>query len=294
FKIGNSPFTLIRELPENVGLPWTTMPNYLNEIPTFQDGQGLNPLLQNYWMTIHPPTLFLGYASTIIPFAFVVAGLVSGKLREWIKPALPWAYFSVAVLGIGILMGGAWAYEALSFGGFWAWDPVENASLIPWITMVGAAHVMIVNQHKNRSLYTTIFLTLISFCLVMYASFLSHSGVLGDTSVHAFTGNGMMRQHLFMLLFIVTVSTTLLLFRKQLKMVFLGLVLLFAIVGLSTGYEVAALVAFLITAVIMIIIAYRKFFPKPEKEEPLWSREFWIFMGSLVLLLSAGQVLIET
>ena len=182
-KIGNSPFTLIREMPDNVGLAWTTMPNYLQQIPTFQDGRGLNPLLQNYWMTIHPPTLFLGYASTLFPFAFVVAGLWSGQLREWIKTALPWAYFSVAALGLGILMGGAWAYEALSFGGFWAWDPVENASLIPWVTMVGAAHVMIVNQHKNRSLYTAIFLTLISFALVMYASFLVHSGVLGDTSV---------------------------------------------------------------------------------------------------------------
>lgn len=294
FKIGNSPFTLIRELPENIGLPWTLMANYINEIPSFQDGRGLNPLLQNYWMTIHPPTLFLGYASTVVPFAFVVAGLAGGKYREWIKPALPWAFFSVAALGIGILMGGAWAYEALSFGGFWAWDPVENASLIPWITMVGAAHVMIVNQHKNRSLYTTIFLTLISFCLVMYASFLVHSGVLGDTSVHAFTGNGMMRQHLFMLLLIVTVSTALLLFRKQLKMIYVGLVFLFVIIGWTTGYEVPSLVAFLITSVVMIIIAYRKYFPKPEKEEPLWSREFWIFMGSLVLMLAAGQVLIET
>src|SRR5690554_1160403 len=294
YKIGNSPFTLIRELPDNVGLAWTTMPNYLQQIPTFQDGRGLNPLLQNYWMTIHPPTLFLGYASTLIPFAFVVAGLWSGKLREWIKPALPWAYFSVAALGLGILMGGAWAYEALSFGGFWAWDPVENASLIPWVTMVGAAHVMIVNQHKNRSLYTAIFLTLITFALVMYASFLVHSGVLGDTSVHAFTGSGMMKQHLLMLLTIVTASTTLLLLKKQLKTMYLGLTAVYAILILSTPYEIPVLVAYLVTSVVMIIVAYRKFFPKPEKEEPLWSREFWMFLGSIVLLLAAAQILIET
>src|SRR5690606_660160 len=111
---------------------------------------------------------------------------------------------------------------------------------------------------------------------------------------HAFTGNGMMRQHLFMLLLIVTVSTTLLLLRKQLKMVFLGLVLVFVIIGGTTGYEITALAAFLATAVIMIIVAYRKFFPKPVKEEPLWSREFWMFIGSLVLMLAAAQVMIET
>ncbi len=294
FKIGNSPFTLIRELPENIGLPWTTMPDYLQRIPTFQDGRGLNPLLQNYWMTIHPPTLFLGYASTIVPFTFAIGGLWTGKLREWIKPALPWAYFSVAVLGIGILMGGAWAYEALSFGGFWAWDPVENASLIPWLTMVGAAHVMLVNQNKNKSLFTAIFLTLITFTLVMYASFLVHSGVLGDTSVHAFTGNGMTNQHLFMLLLIFSVSASLLLLKKQMRLVFWGLTLVFFLIGLISGYQVASLVAFLATAVILIIVSYRKFFPKPAKEEPLWSREFWMFIGSLVLLLSAAQVAIET
>ncbi len=294
FKIGNSPFTLIRELPENVGLPWTNVSTYLQDIPTFQDGRGLNPLLQNYWMTIHPPTLFLGYASTIIPFAFAIAGLWSGKLKEWVRPAIPWAYFSVSVLGIGILMGGAWAYEALSFGGFWAWDPVENASLIPWITIVGAAHVMVVNQRKNRSLFTATFLTLITYVLVMYASFLVHSGVLGDTSVHSFTSNGLMKQHLFILLSLAALSVTMLLMRKELKRVFwLGSIGLIAI-GWIFEIEVAAIVAFLGMCVVMSIVAYRKFFPKPKEEEPLWSREFWIFLGSLVLLLSAAQIALET
>lgn len=294
FKVGNSPFTLIRNLPENIGLPWTAMPDYLQRIPTFQDGRGLNPLLQNYWMTIHPPTLFLGYASTIVPFAFAVAGLWSGQLRKWIRPAIPWAYFSVSVLGIGILMGGAWAYEALSFGGFWAWDPVENASLIPWLTMVGAAHVMVVNRLKNRSLFTAIFLTLITYILVMYASFLVHSGVLGDTSVHSFTGNGLMRQHLFILLSIITLSTVLLLLQKRFRFIFAGLTFLFIALGWGFDAKVAAIVAFLTMSVIMIIVSYNKFFPKPEKEEPLLSREFWLFIGSLVLLLSAGQVALET
>ncbi|HKK38633.1 MAG TPA: cytochrome c biogenesis protein CcsA [Cryomorphaceae bacterium] len=294
FKLGNSPFDLIRALPENVGLPWTQMPNYLERIPSFSDGRGMNPLLQNYWMTIHPPTLFLGYASTLFPFAFAIAGLASGKLKEWIRPAIPWAFFSVSVLGIGILMGGAWAYEALSFGGFWAWDPVENASLIPWLTLVGAAHVMVVNQRKNRSQYTALFLTLITTILVMYASFLVHSGVLGDTSVHSFTDDGLMKQHLFILLFLIALPASLMLFETRLRLVYWGGVLVLIIAGWAFDLRVAAIVAFLVMSVVMPILAYKKFFVKPEKEEALWSREFWIFIGSMVLLLSAAQIALET
>jgi cytochrome c-type biogenesis protein CcmF len=293
-KIGNSPFTLIRELPENIGLPWTEMPDYLSAIPTFQNGRGLNPLLQNYWMTIHPPTLFLGYASTIVPFAFAIAGLLSGKFREWLRPAIPWAFFSVSVLGIGILMGGAWAYEALSFGGFWAWDPVENASLIPWLTLVGGAHLMVVNQHKNNSIFAAFFMILITYVLVMYASFLVHSGVLGDTSVHSFTANGLMKQHLFILSSLTFISVFALLQSKQLRLTFsLATVFLF-IVGVQFNFLTEAIITFLLTGLIMSIISYRKLFPKPKKEEPLWSREFWIFIGSLVFILSAGQILLET
>ncbi|MGZ5287625.1 MAG: cytochrome c biogenesis protein CcsA, partial [Flavisolibacter sp.] len=97
------------------------------------DGNGLNILLQNYWMVIHPPVLFLGFASTLIPFAFAVSGLWMKKYTEWTKAALPWALFSAAFLGLGIMMGAAWAYESLNFGGYWAWDPVENAVLVPWL-----------------------------------------------------------------------------------------------------------------------------------------------------------------
>jgi len=294
FQIGSNPFTLIRELPENVGLPWTRVATYLQDIPTFQNGRGLNPLLQNYWMTIHPPTLFLGYASLVVPFAFAVAGAWTGELREWLRPAIPWAFFSVSVLGIGILMGGAWAYEALSFGGFWAWDPVENASLIPWIMIVGAAHVMVLNHHKPKSLYAALLLTLAAYALVMYASFLVHSGVLGETSVHSFTGNGLMAQHLFILLSITGSSVALLLFQKQLRLIFLAATIFLAIVAAFTGAWVAIIVAFLGMAVVMLIIGHSKTFPKSTGEEPLWSREFWLFIGAVVLVLAAGQIAIET
>nr|MBA3898661.1 cytochrome c biogenesis protein CcsA [Bacteroidota bacterium] len=197
YKLGSNPFQLLREHPDMIGLPFLQNPNYLSMI----DGRGLNPLLQNYWMTIHPPVLFLGFAATLVPFSYAIAGLWTKKYTEWLKPAIPWTFFGVMIFGTGILMGGAWAYESLTFGGFWAWDPVENASLVPWLTLLGAAHVMVIHKNKGTSLFTTFFLTLISFILVLYSTFLTRSGVLGDTSVHSFTDMGMSGQLLVYLLF---------------------------------------------------------------------------------------------
>ena len=191
YNIGSSPFNiLLREHPDFMNIPLFSDPNYLEKL----DGRGLNPLLQNYWMTIHPPTLFLGFASTLVPFCFGIAGLWKRDFTGWLKPALPWTYFGIGILGLGILMGGAWAYEALSFGGFWAWDPVENASLVPWITFVGAAHVMIIQKNKGTSLFLAFFLTLITFILILYSTFLTRSGILGESSVHAFTDLGLAGQ----------------------------------------------------------------------------------------------------
>src|SRR5690606_9729634 len=121
-RVGSSPFILLREAMQ---APIFSDPNYLSMIT---DGRGLNPLLQNYWLGIHPQSLFLGLASMIVPFAYAVAGLWQKRYKEWMGPGLPWALFAVMVLGAGIIMGSFWAYEALNFGGFWAWDPVENAS----------------------------------------------------------------------------------------------------------------------------------------------------------------------
>ena len=129
FKLGSNPLLLLRDTME---APIFNNAAYL----TLIKGTGLNPLLQNYWMTIHPPTLFLGFASTVVPFAYAVAGLWTKEHKQWLKPVLSWSLFSGAILGTGILMGGAWAYEALSFGGYWAWDPVENMSLVPWICLL--------------------------------------------------------------------------------------------------------------------------------------------------------------
>jgi cytochrome c-type biogenesis protein CcmF len=250
-KIGSSPFVLMRNLAENASLPWTEFPNYLEMFPAFQDGSGLNPLLQNYWMTIHPPTLFLGFASTLVPFSFALAALFTKDFKSWVKPALPWTFFSIGILGLGILMGGAWAYEALSFGGFWAWDPVENSSLVPWITIVGAGHLLLIYRNKRTGLAAAFFMALISFLLILYSTFLTRSGVLGDSSVHSFVDLGLSGQLLIYLLF------------------------------------------FVIIAFGVFIIRYPKM-PKGKTEESLSSREFWMFIGSLVLLISAFQIIFST
>ncbi|MBL8001183.1 MAG: cytochrome c biogenesis protein CcsA [Flavobacteriales bacterium] len=256
-RVGSSPFLLIRELPENLGLPWTQLPDYLTKIPQFADGRGLNPLLQNYWMTIHPPTLFLGFAATLVPFAYAIAGLWKRQYSAWIGPALPWTFFGVMVLGVGILMGGAWAYEALSFGGFWAWDPVENASLVPWLTLVGAGHLMLVNKRKGTSLFTTLFLTLLTFILVLYSTFLTRSGVLGDTSVHSFTGEGMLPGLLLFLLSFIMLSVAMLNEQWEQRRFYLLISGMMLVLGAALQVQVAAIVLFAITSVVMLVVGYR-------------------------------------
>ncbi|WP_317169550.1 cytochrome c biogenesis protein CcsA [Mucilaginibacter humi] len=193
-RVGTSPFILLREainLKEQVPIYATNPEYYHNYLTYIKDGNGMNPLLQNYWMVIHPPTLFLGFASMVVPFAYAIAGLWQKRYKDWVHAAIPYALFAMMILGTGIIMGAFWAYESLSFGGFWAWDPVENASIIPWLILVGAVHVMIVYKNTGHSYITAAILVLMSFVLVLYASFLTRSGVLGETSVHSFTDAGM-------------------------------------------------------------------------------------------------------
>jgi cytochrome c-type biogenesis protein CcmF len=293
-KLGSSPFLLIRELPENLGLPWTAMPGYLSAIPQFADGRGLNPLLQNYWMVIHPPTLFLGFAATLVPFAYAIAGLWRGERTAWMAPALPWAFFGVMILGTGILMGGAWAYEALSFGGFWAWDPVENASLVPWITLVASGHLMLVNKRKETSLFTALALTLVTFILVLYSTFLTRSGVLGDTSVHSFTGDGMLPALVRFLLIFTGIAAAMLHPDRRQRWFYTIASLALLAIGIALSVEVEAILLFGALTAIHLVQAYRAGYASSSPEEALWSREFWLFIASLVLLLSAAQITFST
>lgn len=192
--IGASPFaTLFQKFPDS---------NFFLANPNFvpADGSGLNDLLQNYWMVIHPPMLFLGFATMIVPFAFAVAALWTKRYTEWVRPALPWTLFSVMLLGFGIALGGYWAYETLSFGGYWAWDPVENSSLVPWIIGVAAIHMMLIQRKSGMGHKAALFLSILAYMLVIYSTFLTRSGILGDLSVHSFVDLGLYNQLLLWIL----------------------------------------------------------------------------------------------
>ncbi len=249
-KVGFNPFILVRQTEFASRAPIFQRPDYLS-IPQMQDGQGLNALLQNYWMVIHPPILFLGFSSTVVPFAYAIAGLWKKQFGDWTRVALPWTLFSACMLGTGVMMGAAWAYESLSFGGFWNWDPVENASMVPWLVIVAGLHTQVVYNATGHSLRATYFFLITQFILVLYETFLTRSGILGDLSVHAFVESGM---------------------NVQLAMFVL---------------------VFLIPAYALFIARYKKI-PHIVKEEATNSREFWMFIGSLVLFLSALFVIVST
>lgn len=236
-RIGSNPLVLLRDVMD---APIFSSADYVELI----SGTGLNPLLQNYWMTIHPPTLFLGFASTAIPFCFAIAGLWTKEHKAWLQPALRWSLFSGAILGLGILMGAAWAYEALTFGGYWAWDPVENMSLVPWLILVAGIHTNLIARATGYSIRSTYAFYLLTFVLVLYSTFLTRSGILGETSAHAFTEMGLEWQLVMLNLF------------------FLGL------------------------GAFLFIKRY-KTIEAPAKEEATPSKEFWMFIGTLVLLFSA-------
>ncbi len=245
FKIGSSPFLLLAEAMPDDPI-FTADPNFIPK-----DGRGLNALLQNYWMVIHPPTLFLGFALALVPFAFCIAGLWRNQPYNWIRPALPWTLLGSLILGAGIMMGGYWAYETLNFGGYWNWDPVENAVYVPWLVMVAALHTMLIAKRSSTGLKSAIILTITSFLLVLYSTFLTRSGILGNASVHSFTDLGLSGQLLLYLMAFVVVS-----------------------IGLAFWKW--------------------KHIPTDAEEASVYTKEFWLFMGALVLCLAAFQVIATT
>src|SRR5574338_94631 len=225
------------------------------------DGKGLNPQLLNYWMQIHPPMLFIGFSMATVPFAFAIAALMKNDYREWVNQSLPGVLAGTGILGLGIMMGGYWAYEMLGWGGYWAWDPVENSSLIPWLIGVGSIHTMIVQKRslKNtdgigRYAKTNLILSILTYILVLYSTFLTRSGVLGDASVHSFVDPGML-VYLFLVVFIGT----------------------FILIGFGS-----------------IAYRWKYLEDKTVYEENILSRELSLFTAAIILVASAIIVLVGT
>jgi cytochrome c-type biogenesis protein CcmF len=225
------------------------------------DGKGLNPQLLNYWMQIHPPMLFTGFSMATVPFAFAMAALMKNEYRDWVNQSLPWVLAGTGILGLGIMMGGYWAYEMLGWGGYWAWDPVENSSLIPWLIGVASIHTMLVQKRSlkttdgvGRYAKTNLILSILTYILVLYSTFLTRSGVLGDASVHSFVNPGMI-VYLFLVVFIGT----------------------FILLGFGT-----------------IAFRWKNLEDKNLHEESILSRELSLFTAAVILCASALIVLVGT
>ncbi len=224
------------------------------------NGKGLNPQLLNFWMQIHPPILFTGFSMSTVPFAFAMAAMMKNDYNHWVKQALPWVLAGAGILGLGIMMGGYWAYEMLGWGGYWAWDPVENSSLIPWLVGVASIHTLLV-QRKTQAkggigkyAKTNLILSIMTYILVLYSTFLTRSGVLGDASVHSFVDPGML-VYLFLVIFIGT----------------------FIVIGFG-----------------MLIYRWKFLSEKVETDEALLSRDLALFTAAIVLCASALIVLVGT
>lgn len=149
-------------------------------------GAGMTPSLQNYWIVIHPPTIFLGFGSLTVLFAYAVSALISRNFVDWAQRLRPWAIVSTAITGIGLCMGGFWAYETLGWGGFWMWDPVENVSFVPWIMAIVLVHGLIVQATKGKWIATNAILAGLPFLAFVYGTFLTRAGFLDGASVHSF------------------------------------------------------------------------------------------------------------
>lgn len=225
------------------------------------NGKGLNPQLTNFWMQIHPPILFSGFSMSTVPFCFAVAAMMKNDYRDWVKQAFPWLLAACGILGLGIMLGGYWAYEMLGWGGYWAWDPVENSSLIPWLVGIAGVHTLLVqkkSQSKGESIgkfaMTNLILCMMMYVLVIYSTFLTRSGVLGDASVHSFVDPGMM-VYLFLIIFVGTF--------------------------LAVGFG-------------MLAYRWKYLTEHAKSEEGILSRELALFTASVVLCSSAVIVLVGT
>lgn len=195
-------------------LVFVTPPFELLAVPA-REGRDLNPLLQNHWMTAHPPALYLGFVGMSVPFAFGMAALAAGRLDDvWIRTTRRWTLFAWFFLTLGNLFGALWAYEVLGWGGYWAWDPVENAALMPWLTATAFLHSVMIQEKKNMLKVWNMVLVILTFALTIFGTFLTRSGVI--SSVHSFTQSGLGPFFLAFLAFVLVGSLGLLIWRLPL------------------------------------------------------------------------------
>jgi cytochrome c-type biogenesis protein CcmF len=187
---------------------------FLTEAPV--DGAGLNPLLQNFYMAIHPPTMYLGFTGLTIPYAFGMAALITGQLDDsWLRAVRRWTMFSWFFLSLGLTLGMIWAYEELGWGGFWGWDPVENAGALPWFTATAFLHSVMVQERRGMLRVWNIALVILTFLLTIFQTFMTRSGVV--QSVHAFGEDPELgRMFIIFMMTIVVVSFGFLIYRLPL------------------------------------------------------------------------------
>ena len=154
------------------------------------DGHGMNPLLQDPWMAVHPPIIFAGYALLAVPFVYSIESMIENPMDgDFLIPMRRWTLIAWAFLGAGIFIGGYWAYKVLGWGGYWGWDPVENSSLVPWLLACVLLHLIAVARERCGAFYLVHLAAIFSYAFVLYGTFLTRSGILGDFSVHSFAGS---------------------------------------------------------------------------------------------------------
>ncbi len=180
-----------------------------------QDGQGLNPLLRHFGMIGHPPTTYVGFTGFVIPYAFAIAALITGKAGddEWIRTTRRWTLVAWLFLSIGLVLGGRWAYDVLGWGGYWGWDPVENAMLMPWLTGTAFLHSVMMQEKRGMLKVWNVVLIILTYSLSVFGTFITRTGVIG--SVHAFAKSAMGPS--FLIFVAVTFLGSLLLMFKQLR-----------------------------------------------------------------------------
>lgn len=285
------------------------------------DGDGLNPLLQNYWMVIHPPCLYAGFVGCSVPFAFAIAALVTGRLdHEWLIASRTWTLFAWLFLAIGNTLGMVWAYEELGWGGYWGWDPVENAAFMPFLSATAFVHSVMLQERRGLLKVWNVFLICLTFFLTIFGTFLTRSGVV--SSVHSFAQSSIGSYFAVFLVILLVFTTTLALWRwPELRDVKPSRRLRWAAVatgwmifgicgpgsfamwrlGLPVGWRVAIIASVCGLGVFVALeIVFRRLTARLElrSSRPLiespWSREFTFLLNNWILCSLLFFILVAT